>query len=288
MNRSRSIIVGAFIVLIAVYAGFKIYAAGIAKEKIDTALVGVEAFVKVEYNDVSVDLLNRNVHITDVVILPADSQEPLNIAEVVIYDIDQTSQIPTFLEIAANGIEIVPDKKDAQTWQELGISDKIKLDFSGSYQYENDSNQLNLDKINFRGQDIGELNMDLFLGDLPGMTNGLAGLLFTYPMITLHRARINIKPDASLIERYMEVEAANENKSVDELKKEAFEGIDKQIALVNKDFMRDALEALKDFIDNPDQLSISLAPDRPLSIQELVKMNGPVRVAEELKLSVTN
>ncbi len=285
MNKAKSIAGLLFIILLAAYFGLKVYAAGIAKEKIDMALLGVEKFVKVEYKDVSVDLLSQNVHITDVVILPAKSQMPLHIAEVVIYDIDHSSQVPVFLEVAVNGIEIVLDdldKKDAQTWQDLGISDKIKLDFAASYQYQSDDNQLHLKKLHLRGQELGELNASLHLGNLPSNTNGLLGLI---PKITLYQAKISYQDD-SLLERSLKAEARLKKKSVDDVKKEAIAGIEKQISLAKNDFMREALAAAKNFIADPDELSISIAPDKPVSIQQLMRMNDPARAAKKLRLSV--
>lgn len=77
MNKNKTII-GVFLVILIVgivYAGVKMYAANIAEEKIDTALTGIEDFVKIEYDNASVDLLSKNVHITDVAILPAKSQQ---------------------------------------------------------------------------------------------------------------------------------------------------------------------------------------------------------------------
>jgi len=73
---------------------------------------------------------------------------------------------------------------------------------------------------------------------------------------------------------------------VDVVKKETIGELEQQIARTNSESMQAALIALKEFVENPGKLSVHIAPETPLSIQQLMRIRDPNRLIETLNLSV--
>ncbi len=293
MYKNRTII-GVFLVILiagAVYAGLKMYAANIAEEKIDTAIAGMKDFVNVEYGNASVDLLSKNVHINDVTIRPAKSQtEPLSIDEIIIYDIDDSSAVPTFLDIGINGVALLINefgKSEAEFLQSLGYGDLIKLDFGVSYRYQNTDKLFDLKKLSIREKDLGELSASFELGNLSLNKDGLLGLIFTYPQIILHNARLSFVNN-DLLEKLLRYRAKELNKSVDRVRQETITEIEQQIAMTRNDAMQSVLRGVKAFVEKPGKLNVHIAPEKPVSIRQLLRLRDPNRLATALHLNVSN
>ena len=96
MSKKQITGIGILVVLIAIYAGVKMYASNVAEGKVNEAIAKVANFADIDYKNVSIDLLGMNVRISDIIVSPADSKEKLKIDEIVIYDIDDKADIPIF------------------------------------------------------------------------------------------------------------------------------------------------------------------------------------------------
>ena len=239
MKKKQIVGFGVAVVLIAAYVGIKMYASSVAEEKIDKAIASVANYADVDYKNVSVDLFGLDVHISDVIVSPADSKEKVNINEIVVYDVDEQSDIPLFLDISFNGVEIAIDKlgDDAKKIKELGYNDNILLNSAIEYHYNKENNEISLNKLTIGADDVGALDVSFRLGNIDLGPEKIMGILFTYPQIMLRDAKISYHDD-SLIERLLKLAAKEQKKNVKEIKNEAIKNIEKEIEKEEDDFTK--------------------------------------------------
>ena len=94
-------------ILILVIGGFaaKKYVAGIAKDKISSALASLSNYADFNCDDVTVDLPSLTPHVWNLTIKPVGLKNAtIQIADLAVYDIDKQHKIPTHAHLALNGI----------------------------------------------------------------------------------------------------------------------------------------------------------------------------------------
>ena len=287
MKQKQIIGIGAAIFLVAMYAGIKMYASSVAKEKVDIAIANIASYADVDYEDVSVDLFGLDVHISDVVVSSVGSREKVNISEIVLSDVDGESDIPLFLDISFNGVEIAIDKfgNNAKELVELGYKDSILLNFSIEYHYNKENSEISLNKLKIGADDMGDLDISFRLGNIDLSPEGIQALLFTYPQITLLDAKISYDDD-SLIERLVKSIAQKQDKSVKQIKNQAIKNIEKEIENEEDEFTKDALEEIKDFVDDPEEFTISIEPKNPLPLSRILSLRDPQVIIKILNVKI--
>ncbi len=93
-------------------------------------------------------------------------------------------------------------------------------------------------------------------------------LLFTFPQVLIHSAELSYEDD-SLMKRVLNLVAEEDGKDVDTIIKEIITEIDSEIEKEEDAFSRKTMEAFKEFIKNPERISISIAPEEPLPVRHL-------------------
>jgi len=121
--------IGIVMLLVAIYFGIKMYASNVAEGKVDKAIAESANFADIDYKKVSVDLLGMDVTISDIIVSPAGAKKQFKIDEIIIHDFDNKSDIPSFLSITCNGIELnIQDLgEDAKKLRDLGYKDKMMV-----------------------------------------------------------------------------------------------------------------------------------------------------------------
>ena len=274
----------AVLLLILIYFGIKSYASHIAEKEIDKAIDKVSEFVNVNYKSVSVDLFGMDVRISDIFVTPSfDTKQNIVIDEIIIRDIDDKSDIPAFMSISVHGVELkIDDFEQLSELEKLGYPDELFVDLGMDYVFAND--ELSVNDLFIKIDDLGELSVDFRLGNLSIQQPGIFKLLFMYPEILLYELQIELDV-VPLVERYIESGAEEFNISKAEFKSKAIEAIEQDIKNAgNTDhfFYISYLVLKKNYIDKPDELSISMSPKssyqqlgqiQNLSLEELDYIN---------------
>lgn len=274
----------AVLLLLLVYFGIKTYASNIAEKEIDKLLDKISEFVSVSYQSVGVDLFRLDVSISDMVVTPGfDTTQHMVIDDIIIRDIDTKSEIPAYMSISVHGVELEIDAyEELSGLEKLGYRDALLVDFGLDYVFAND--ELSVTDLFLGIDDLGELRVDVRLGNLPIQRSGILNVLFSYPEILLHELEIELDV-VPLVERYIESGAEDLNISEAEFTSKAIEAIDQDIKNAgSKDNLLyiSYLVMKKNYIDEPDELSISMAPAPPyrklgqienLSVEELDHLN---------------
>jgi len=300
-------------VLIAIYFGVKMYASNIAEKRINFAIAKAVNFVDVDYKKVSVDLLGMDVRISDILVSPTFAKGKLKINEIIIHDIDSKSKIPSFLSVSIKGIELSL-KEPWQVVEEirgLGYTDRLLINFNANYIYEKGKKEFNVKNIGIGVDGAGEINVSFYLGNInlnqkeifviPLMfmfglgTGGGGGSIATqsendpkgmYPHIILYEAKATYE-DASLAERIIKYIAKDyKNINAEGLKMSFIQAIENEIKKEKDDFTKKALVAIKKFIDDPKELSISVSPSKPCPLGRIMRVDDLKDIIKLLNIRI--
>ncbi|MHC1791024.1 hypothetical protein [Solidesulfovibrio sp.] len=276
------------LVLAGTYFGLGLYASKAARAQVEIAVARMGPAANVAYKDVSYNILTGHTVIDDVSILPPGGLTPARIDRIVVRSLDQTSPNPAYMAVDVHGLQLDPaalGRADAARFAALGYSGPLPCDLSVDYNYARDKRELTVNAVSLSVKDVGAIRLSLTLGNLDFDPDQAANLLFSYPRILLGRAEL-VYTDASLVERVIKQEAAKQGVDVATLKKTMAADADATLETAKSPLMASVVTALKQFIENPRQLSMSVSPATPLPLGEIGRAGSPEAVAKLLNLQV--
>lgn len=285
MNKKLVLRVCTVLAVLGIYMGVKMVASNFAEKRVNESIAEVSDFVKIEYQRVDVDLVRFDFHLSDVLVSPIGTEEKVKVEKIVIKKLDHKSDIPAFLDVSVKGIEIRQLKKDAMAIRELGYDDELLLNFHFNYHYDKQKKELDIKKISVGADGAGRLETRFRLGNIDLNTKNIFAILFAYPRILIHGAKVIYK-DNSLVERLMKFGARKENKDVNEYKKDMIQKIKEEIEKEKSDFNKTALNAIKDFVEDPRELSISASPERPQPLRDVIGVDNPKDLIQLLNIRI--
>lgn len=287
MNNKQITGIGIAVLLITIYFGVKMYSSNVAEEKVNEAIAKAVNFADIDYKKVSVDLLGNDVRISDIIVSPADTQEKLTINEIIIHDIDDKADIPTFLSISCNGIELNMEDlgEEAKDFRELGYTDKIMVNLKVEYTYDEEKKELDLSKIGIGADDVGEISVGFRLGNISLDPDEIAGLLFNFQQIIFHEAKIKYEDD-SLAERIIKLGAKEQQTNVKDFKKSLIQEVEKEIEKEKDDFTKKAFSEIQEFIKDPEEFTISASPSQPYPLGRIMRLDNPKDIFKLLNIQI--
>lgn len=286
MNIKKNTIIGA-LVLIAVFVGIKMYASNAAEAKVNEAIAKVTDSADIDYESVSVDLLGMDTRISDITVSPVNSKEKIKIDEIIIYDMDDSSDIPAFLSMSVRGIELDIKElgKDAKKFIELGYNDKIMINLNADYTYDKEKRELDIKKIGVGADDVGEISINFRIGNIGLTPEEITGLLLTFPQILFHEAEIKYEDD-SLVGRLMKQEAKEQKLTDKDFKKSIVAEIEKEIENVKDEFSQKAMREMIDFVEDPEEFSISIKPKKAYPFGRIMRVSDPIEAIKLLNIEI--
>lgn len=287
MSKKQIIGICIAVVLIGIYLGIKMYASNVAKERVNNAIAKAANIVDVDYKKVSVDLLGMDVRISDILVSPVAAKEKIKIDEIIIHDIDDKSDTPTFLSVSFNGIELNLKElgEDAKGLNSLGYNDKMMINLTADYTYDKDKNELDIKKIGIGADEAGEISVSLRLGNINLKPEKIVGLLFAFPQVIFYEAKIKYE-DNSLAERLMKLGAQKGQTNVKDFKKSLLQKLEKEIKKEKDDFTKKALVEVKEFLEDPEEFSILASPSKPYPIDRIMRVEDPKDVISLLNIQI--
>lgn len=282
--KGRQLVIAAVVVFFVLFTGAKIYASNVAEEKLDQFISDLSKFGNLTYESVSVDLIGQGIQISDVVISPINFAHKITINEISIGEIDQDSEIPLFLDIDFNGIEVNFDElgSDAKNLIALGYEDNLLVNISASYEYDQQDKEIKINKLQLGADDLGNLDISMKIGNI---ALDWQTILSNHLEATLDEAKISYEDD-SLMVRLIEKMAQDKNEDIDDYKQQAFKLLDSEIARAKDEFTKGAISELKDFIDDPEQFSISINPNEPWALGNFMRIRDPQAYIKTLNVKV--
>jgi hypothetical protein len=286
MSKKQIISIGIVVVLIATYLGIKLYASNVAEGNVNKAITRASSFADIDYKKVSVDLLTMDVRISDILVSLKDSREKIKIDEITIHDIDDKSDIPTFLSISCEGIEIdLHNLADDSDIKALGYHERMMINLNVDYAYNKEKNELDIKDIRLGADEAGTLSVSFHLGNINLKPEGIIGAFFTFPHIIFHEAKIKYEDD-SLVERLIQLGAQRKQTSVKDFKESLMRQVEKEIEKEKDDFIKEALVEIKKFLEDPDEFTISASPSKPHPLGRIMRVNDPKDVIKLLNITL--
>jgi hypothetical protein len=277
----------AVVVLTGLYFGVTMYASNMAAKQVDITIAKMGPGISATYKNVSYNILNKHVAIDDVVIMAPGAPQPLRIMQILVKSLDQTSPTPAFMAMDFKGIVI--DLKglgeEAAAVTELGYADTLSCDLGIDYVYARDKKDLDLKKLSVTVKDAGTLNLSLRLGNIDIDPNQTVALLFTYPRVLLQQASLTYQDD-SLMDRLLKAEAKKTGCDVAAVKQKLTGDADAALSGQNNELLAATLTAVKKFINNPKELSISATPATPVPLGKIDEAATPDAVSRMLNLQI--
>ena len=258
--------------VIGSFIAFKYVASGMVDDKISAAMskAGIPASA-FSYDNSSVDLLGLNVHLEDVKItLPG--QEPVKIEEITLNDFDSKHNIPEFLDVDIDGIEAKKSFNSLGFGDIFAGMDDVNMNLALKYEFDADDKVLDIKKISESVDDLGEISFSTELHNVGSLESFAQQMMRNPYSVAIGKSELEYKDD-SLVERLIAYNAKHVGVSADKFKAQLLEKLNKKLQKAEKKENADAeqkyLSALIDLIDNPDEFTISIDPQKPVSLQEM-------------------
>lgn len=258
--------------VIGSFIAFKYVASGMVDDKISAAMskAGIPASA-FSYDNSSVDLLGLNVHLEDVKItLPG--QEPVKIEEITLNDFDSKHNIPEFLDVDIDGIEAKKSFNSLGFGDIFAGMDEVNMNLALKYEFDADDKVLDIKKISESVDDLGEISFSTELHNVGSLESFAQQMMRNPYSVAIGKSELEYKDD-SLVERLIAYNAKHVGVSADKFKAQLLEKLNKKLQKAEKKENADAeqkyLSALIDLIDNPDEFTISIDPQKPVSLQEM-------------------
>ena len=276
--------------IIAIVA-FKIVSSNMAEKKIDKALANLPKGL-VTYEDVSVDLLGFDVHINNIKI-HAPGQKDAMIDEIVINSIDSDNEVPNYLDLEINGIEIdieslKYDRKMSKLLDGLGY-ENLKADLALSYSYDKDDKIMEIKNMSFEVKDAGELSFKTNLHGINSLQNLSMQLMMNPRSIKVAKSSIKYE-DESLAARLIKSDALAAGLSEDKFKENVLSELAntlKKAEEKEKKYEITMLEEVIDFFENPSSFEISISPEEPISVWDMQKANSANELMKKINLDIS-
>lgn len=250
----------------------------------------------VEYRDMAVDTYTGAVTLEDVVLRPpcrenAPDVEQMSMDRVVLHDF---SGWPYRGHYCLTGIRMPEDawnQADREFMTELGYDPSaMKLDMTVNYVYEPGSQDLVIRKLDFGIQQALYFSLSLHVSKINLTELGIMALPFTYPGIVIHDARLEMRDD-SMIRRIVAKLAEEEGYTREEYLHYFDVGMNIMVSRARQEggphseYVIEALEAFRAFAKDPDVIYVSISPQTPVAVKDLMGLD-PLRILETLRVKV--
>lgn len=251
------------------YQSAKAFKSNLVRKEIDNTLADLPASVDVTYGKVKTPLLGNAADIYDVELSDRDVGYSYTIERLRVKDFDSKNEVPRHMHVVLENVELDSKEWDASL-RELGFGE----DLFGTMEFQyraNDRQQTIESFARYRIDGLGEIETSFSLSDavLPTSPNEPIAP-DQFERSRLRHADISYRDD-SLMPRVYEAFAAEQDISVDEVKQLAIRTIDDGAAMMGfgDPAIVDAIAQLKQFIQKPQRMYVSVEPNPPLDLQEL-------------------
>ncbi|MFO0986088.1 MAG: hypothetical protein U1F37_01790 [Alphaproteobacteria bacterium] len=240
------------------------------------------------YGAVRADLLSQSIVMSDVEFVTLDGDR-IRAASVAVKDFDwRSGGTPRYADIAIRRAEVPSTalaslaRASNQLGAIVGVSTgpaagaQRLLDRAGygrttsdifvRYRLDEETGQFELSDVQLAVADLGEVLVNLRLGNVParGIRDG-AALLSAGTTTTLVHASVSFK-DRSLVSRLLKAYAAERNLSEADALARVLADLRAERARARDAIEREALDALIRFVERPSEIRVALEPARPVPL----------------------
>ncbi|MDD2557446.1 MAG: hypothetical protein RBR43_02160 [Desulfuromonadaceae bacterium] len=287
MGKKAGIILSV-VCVIAMVAGIGVqaYADKQVEEQVRVLAAELSSYADIGYQEVKANLLNSGVTLNDVSIKPVNASETIKIAQISMSNIAVYSEIPAQMDVLFTGISVNGLSSDsAQLISRLGYDSSLLANVGIGYEYNIEKKELSVKRLSFGADNAGQLELSFKLGSIAYDPKMPIAFLFNLPQVMLHAARVEYT-DASLVDRFMKVEAQNSGMSLEDMKEMFAHNVEILLEQQSDEFTRQSIKVLADFIQNPTKLSITLSPEHPQTFARVMRSTQPGEIVRLLNIKI--
>ncbi|BAH78060.1 hypothetical protein [Solidesulfovibrio magneticus] len=287
MSKKQGIAVGVIVFLAIAYFGLTQYASHVAKTRLEAAIAKKGPFVQILYGNVSYNIFTQNTVIRAVSFKGPKMAAPIFAKEIIVRRLEMDSPKPTSVSMDILGIELEPSalgREAAAELAALGYAGPWSCDVTVDMDSLVEKRELKSHMV-YAAKNVGSLRLDFVLGNLDFAAAKPEAVMAGLFNCALKQAEMAYT-DASLVERIFKQNAAKQGLDLPAYKKQLADQLDTSLQRSSKPLPQAFINALKQFVENPRQLTISANPTAPVSFMELLKAGTPEAVANLLALDI--
>lgn len=285
----KKILAGIVVLLLlsgGVYFGLDRAAESSAAEKIQQFVDASPLVKEVTYQNLDVGLMDSRARMDNVTIKMAQSEDVLNIKSIAVSDIAIVDELPTRLNLSATGIAIPEDIQAPLGYKQMAT------DMRFQYDYDPEGRTLTVGNFMVEAADAGQLSAhirleNIDLKNIPQQPENVLSLMPLVTGITLKEASMTYT-DHSLLNRIIKLQAQQEGITPDAFKTRISKQLDAQAAQMQDPATLAIIRSLQNFIRNPQKLSVSITPEKAVSMFQFIAVKDFSDVVRILNLKVTS
>lgn len=261
----------------------------LVKNRADQIIADVSALAAIDYEQLSVGIFGRSIHITNINIAPAAVNASLHIGELIIDRYAGGDGIPRNLTLSARAVTYPEFSNYLETYlPEGGIPNigPVTADLFLDYNYDPDIRTLTIRRFMFNARDLGTVSLASQIGNIDLEK---AALYLIIPHTLIFNGFTTVYSDHSLLSRWTAAMASRRDMTPGEfsevlqanLRRDALRarnGGDRTIA--------EALDALAAFQKRPDHLNLEARPKNPLPFGRLTQVKSFEEFIDLLKVRI--
>ena len=276
------------------YVAAKLYANKKAKDMVDESIEKLQPMVMVEYDSVSADPFTRSMAVEDIMIKSPMLTSPIPVGAFRVHKWSADEDGSRAAHVAIEKIKVDTNQKvlenQAQQLAQLGYEGQFEINFEMDYDYDADDKTLDVKAFRLGIPTVGSVDFQMKMegidpaamqGNL--MQSGFQPGANPLPGVMLAGATLKLQNEG-LAEQLFLAQAQKQNISLEQWKKQEVDALDQYMNTLDDRQLRDIVKALRNFIAKPGALTITIDPEKPVSVDKLMNSQDPIQVVKELKL----
>ncbi len=290
-----AIMAGALLfVSICAYLGLKYYIEADAKSRIQQWANQTDRISGLTFQSLEVGLFAKTIQARQVSIKFKDSDRPVAIDRLVLHSFDIHHEIPSFMHVEMQGIHIRPDdsfiKGAAPVLSQLGYTG-IEADAEYAYRYDPIKNDLEIQQARIRVADMGQLEItarlnNLDLAVIKSVPSSPLTLVAMLPAVAISGITLKYRDD-SMTQRLVQFGARQSGQSKEQFVSGLIDRLSLEIQKQNPPAVKDGLQAVQKFIENPAIIEVAVSPLQPVPLMRFALMDHIGPQLDLLNIAVT-
>tara|TARA_R110002096_G_scaffold54517_18_gene140649 strand:- start:5872 stop:6783 length:912 start_codon:yes stop_codon:yes gene_type:complete len=303
MNRTIGIGIAVLILAGTGYLAAEFIVNSRIKGEIDAEIERHREDADISYGKFRYDLASSSARMSQFQIEGKKGQKgKVTVDEMIVDDFKPRTEdesFPSMLNFKALGIQLSEEVNPelSEELKELGYEEPPRMDAAIDYEYNLETKQLDIRKAALMGDDMGELSISLSLTNFtppptppPGEELNPLQLMAMLSALSIQSCEITFRDNGitnRFLDRGAETAGVTRDEFVTSLIADLREGLKSDSSTLN----RQALASVEQFLDDPDQLKVTIQPASPISVASIVAakfLGGGAQIPQMLGIEVSN
>ena len=276
MKRKISIILLCVGAVITIFIGSKVYFEREAKIKIGIIADLFKDFIDFKYEKLSVNPFRQNITVKKVSLSSLLTNTKFYISEIAVADFDYYSPAPKFADVSLKGVrgEVKDELKKFEHkyfYAEKLFEATYGIDADITYSYDEGKRLLSVKRLSVKEHNLGKIDFRASFGNIKISNMDFLLLFFTYPSIAIHDASFYFENRSAMDLLYQYLGKLTFS-TPSEAKLKLVEYAERIADQISGEESLDFFMKIKNFLEYPDKLLITISPDPPVTIRDLQRM----------------